>query len=148
MNAEYKAGFGKFKLATVKFYGDPVDKGLQTSASSKFYAFSSQFKPFSHKGKALDTVKHEQKICCGGGYIKIFSSDLEQKKSSGDTHCYIMFGLGICGSETRVSFILNYKNKLYPIGNQSDVSCRAAANALWLPMALLPLLVERFWLWG
>lgn len=69
--------------------------GLQTSENSKFYAISSRFKPFSNKGKTLViqyTVKHEQKIDCGGGYIKIFSSDLDQKNLSGDSRYYIMFG--------------------------------------------------------
>lgn len=69
--------------------------GLQTSENSKFYAISSRFKPFSNKGRSLViqyTVKHEQKIDCGGGYVKIFSSNLDQKNMSGDSQYYIMFG--------------------------------------------------------
>ncbi|NXW43173.1 CALR protein, partial [Nyctiprogne leucopyga] len=120
MNSKYKPGLGKFKLTAGKFYGDPVrDKGLQTSENSKFYAISSRFKPFSNKGKTLViqyTVKHEQKIDCGGGYVKIFSSDLDQKNLSADSRYYIMFGPDICGSETKkVHVILNYKNKPHPI---------------------------------
>mgnify|MGYP001852202927 CR=1 FL=1 len=72
-----------------------VFTGLQTSENSKFYAISSRFKPFSNKGKTLViqyTVKHEQKIDCGGGYVKIFSSDLDQKNLSGASPYYIMFG--------------------------------------------------------
>ncbi|XP_050766746.1 calreticulin-3 [Gymnogyps californianus] len=123
MNSEYKADLGKFKLTAGKFYGDPVrDKGLQTSENSKFYAISSRFKPFSNKGKTLViqyTVKHEQKIDCGGGYVKIFSSNLDQKNLSGNSHYYIMFGPDICGSETKkVHVILNYKNKPHPIKKQ------------------------------
>lgn len=69
--------------------------GLQTCENSKFYAISSRFKPFNNKGKTLViqyTVKHEQKIDCGGGYIKLFSSDLDQKNMSSDSPYYIMFG--------------------------------------------------------
>uniref|UniRef100_A0A8C6JRL0 Calreticulin n=1 Tax=Melopsittacus undulatus TaxID=13146 RepID=A0A8C6JRL0_MELUD len=120
MISEYKPDFGKFGLTAGKFYGDPVlDKGLQTTENSKFYAISSRFKPFSNKGKTLViqyTVKHEQKIDCGGGYVKIFPSDLDQKKLSSNSRYYIMFGPDICGSDTKkVHVILNYKNKPHPI---------------------------------
>uniref|UniRef100_A0A7M4FGU8 Calreticulin n=1 Tax=Crocodylus porosus TaxID=8502 RepID=A0A7M4FGU8_CROPO len=123
LNSQYKPDLGKFKLTAGKFYGDPVkDKGLQTCENSKFYAISSRFKPFNNKGKTLViqyTVKHEQKIDCGGGYIKLFSSNLDQKNMSSDSPYYIMFGPDICGSETKkVHVILNYKNKLYPIKKQ------------------------------
>ncbi|XP_075380681.1 calreticulin-3 isoform X2 [Mycteria americana] len=127
VNSERKPDLGKFKLTAGKFYGDPVrDKGLQTSENSKFYAISSRFKPFSNKGKTLViqyTVKHEQKIDCGGGYVKIFSSNLDQKNLSGDSPYYIMFGPDICGSETKkVHVILNYKNKPHPI--KKPIRCK------------------------
>ncbi|KAM7080989.1 epidermal growth factor receptor substrate 15-like 1 isoform 3-T3 [Ciconia maguari] len=127
VNSEHKPDLGKFKLTAGKFYGDPVrDKGLQTSENSKFYAISSRFKPFSNKGKTLViqyTVKHEQKIDCGGGYVKIFSSNLDQKNLSGDSPYYIMFGPDICGSETKkVHVILNYKNKPHPI--KKPIRCK------------------------
>uniref|UniRef100_A0A8C3XMZ0 Calreticulin n=1 Tax=Chelydra serpentina TaxID=8475 RepID=A0A8C3XMZ0_CHESE len=120
MNSQYKSDYGKFRLTAGKFYGDVVrDKGLQTSENSKFYAISSRFKPFSNKGRSLViqyTVKHEQKIDCGGGYVKIFSSNLDQKNMSGDSQYYIMFGPDICGSETKkVHVILNYKSKPHPM---------------------------------
>lgn len=69
--------------------------GLQTSENLKFYAISSRFKPFNNKGRPLViqyTVKHEQKIDCGGGYVKIFPSNLDQKNMSGESLYYIMFG--------------------------------------------------------
>ena len=41
---------GKFVLTAGKFYGDAEkDKGIQTSQDAKFYALSSEFKPFSNK---------------------------------------------------------------------------------------------------
>ena len=71
-------------------------KGIQTSQDAKFYGLSMKFdKPFSNEGKTFViqfTVKHEQNIDCGGGYVKLFASDLDQKNMHGDTPYYIMFG--------------------------------------------------------
>ncbi|XP_042691630.1 calreticulin-3 [Centrocercus urophasianus] len=127
VSSKSRPDLGTFQLSAGKFYGDPVrDRGLQTSENSKFYAISSRFKPFSNKGKTLViqyTVKHEQKIDCGGGYVKIFSSDLDQKNLSGASPYYIMFGPDICGSETKkVHVILNYKNKLHPV--KKPIRCK------------------------
>lgn len=69
--------------------------GLQTSQDARFYATSARFDPFSNEGKPLViqfTVKHEQKIDCGGGYVKVFPSDLDQTDMHGDSQYYIMFG--------------------------------------------------------
>jgi hypothetical protein len=70
-------------------------KGLQTTQNSRFYAISARFKPFTNKGKTLViqyTVKHQQKMDCGGGYIKILPADLDQKNLNGKSQYYIMFG--------------------------------------------------------
>lgn len=70
-------------------------KGLQTTQNGRFYAISARFKPFSNKGKTLViqyTVKHEQKMDCGGGYIKVFPADVDQKNLNGKSQYYIMFG--------------------------------------------------------
>ena len=51
--------------------------GIQTSTNAKFYALSGSFDKFSNEGKTLViqfTVKHEQKIDCGGGYVKVIGS--------------------------------------------------------------------------
>lgn len=69
--------------------------GLQTSQDARFYAVSARFEPFSNEGKSLViqfTVKHEQKIDCGGGYVKVFPADLDQTAMHGDSTYYIMFG--------------------------------------------------------
>lgn len=69
--------------------------GLQTSQDARFYAMSSRFNDFSNEGKPLViqfTVKHEQEIDCGGGYIKLFPSDLNQEDMHGDSTYNIMFG--------------------------------------------------------
>ena len=70
--------------------------GIQTSQDAKFYGISSKLeKPFSNEGKPLViqfTVKHEQNIDCGGGYIKLYPKDLDQKKLHGDSPYFVMFG--------------------------------------------------------
>lgn len=69
--------------------------GLQTSQDARFYALSSRFDDFNNKGKTLViqfTVKHEQNIDCGGGYIKLFPSGLNQEEMHGDSVYNIMFG--------------------------------------------------------
>lgn len=39
-------------------------------------------------------MKHEQNIDCGGGYVKLFPSGLDQKDMHGDSEYNIMFGEG------------------------------------------------------
>ncbi|XP_022318558.2 calreticulin-like [Crassostrea virginica] len=108
---------GKFAWTAGKFYGDAdKDKGIQTSQDAKFYGISSKLeKPFSNEGKPLViqfTVKHEQNIDCGGGYIKLYPKDLDQKKLHGDSPYFVMFGPDICGPGTKkVHVIFNYKGK-------------------------------------
>ena len=90
--------------------------GIQTSEDARFYGLSAKFdKPFSNEGKPLViqfTVKHEQEIDCGGGYVKVFGSDLDQKDMHGDSPYKIMFGPDICGYSTKkVHVIFNYKGK-------------------------------------
>ena len=48
--------------------------GLKTSVDAHFYATSAKFDSFSNRDKTIVvqfTVKHEQKIDCGGGYVKV-----------------------------------------------------------------------------
>lgn len=69
--------------------------GLQTSQDARFYATSARFDSFSNEDKSLViqfTVKHEQKIDCGGGYVKVFPADLNQADMHGDSQYYVMFG--------------------------------------------------------
>lgn len=58
------------------------------------------------------TVKHEQKIDCGGGYVKVFPADLTQTNMHGDSQYYIMFG----GSLAQIlisSILLSLKFSFY-----------------------------------
>jgi calreticulin len=122
------ANQGKFKWSAGKFYGDAdKDKGIQTSTDARFYGLSAKFeKAFSNEGKQLVlqfTVKHEQNIDCGGGYAKVFSSDVDQKDLHGDSPYLIMFGPDICGPGTKkVHVIFNYKGKNLLI--KKDIRCK------------------------
>ncbi|KAI5644040.1 calreticulin family domain-containing protein [Phthorimaea operculella] len=119
--------FGKFKLTAGKFYNDAEeDKGLQTSEDARFYALSKKFKPFSNEGKNMViqfSVKHEQDIDCGGGYLKIFNCKLDQKDMHGESPYEIMFGPDICGPGTKkVHVIFSYKGKNHLI--KKDIRCK------------------------
>jgi len=118
---------GKFVLTAGKFYGDAEkDKGIQTSQDAKFYGLSTEFKPISNQDKPLVvqfTVKHEQNIDCGGGYVKLFDCSLDQAGMHGDSPYHIMFGPDICGPGTKkVHVIFTYKGKNHLI--KKDIRCK------------------------
>jgi len=103
--------------------------GIQTSQDAHFYGISAKFdKPFSNEGKTLViqfTVKHEQNIDCGGGYAKLFASDVNQKDLHGETPYMIMFGPDICGPGTKkVHVIFNYKGK--NLLTKKDIRCKVS----------------------
>jgi len=106
---------GKWGWSAGKYFNDAEeDKGLQTTQDARFYQISAEIpKEFSNKGKDLVvqySVKHEQKIDCGGGYIKLHPAGIDQENYNGETKYNIMFGPDICGSSTkRVHVIFNYK---------------------------------------
>jgi calreticulin len=119
---------GHFDITAGKFYGDAEkDKGLHTTTDARFYAASAKFdKSVSNEGKTLViqfTVKHEQNIDCGGGYVKLFDSSLDQKQMHGDSPYLIMFGPDICGYSTKkVHVIFNYKGKNLLI--KKEIRCK------------------------
>ncbi|NWH71240.1 CALR protein, partial [Piaya cayana] len=96
VESKHKPDYGRFILTAGKFYGDAEkDKGLQTSQDARFYALSARFEPFSNRERTLVlqfTVKHEQGIDCGGGYVKLFPASLDQQDMHGDSPYNIMFG--------------------------------------------------------
>ncbi|KAG7968398.1 hypothetical protein I3843_08G151700 [Carya illinoinensis] len=116
---------GEWNYTAGKWHGDPNDKGIQTSEDYRFYAISAEFPEFSNKDKVLVfqfSVKHEQKLDCGGGYMKLLSAGIDQKKFGGDTPYSIMFGPDICGYSTKkVHAILHYKETNHLI--KKDVPC-------------------------
>jgi len=122
-----KDDFGEFKLSHGKFYGDAKkDQGIQTSQDAKFYSLASKFPKFSNEGKTLViqfSVKHEQNIDCGGGYVKVMASDADIENFHGETPYNIMFGPDICGPGTKkVHVIFNYKGKNLQI--KKDIRCK------------------------
>jgi calreticulin len=129
---------GSFQLTAGKWYGDADDdKGIQTSADARFYAWSSKLKtPFSNEGKTLVlqfSVKHEQSIDCGGGYVKVMGDGLDQSDFKGDTDYFIMFGPDICGTSTRkVHVIFGYKGKNHLIKKEISAESDALTHVYTL----------------
>ena len=116
VQSKHKSDFGEFTWSAGKFYGDAAkDKGIKTSQDARFYALSAGFDKFSNEGKTLViqfTVKHEQNIDCGGGYVKLFPSTVDKKDVHGESPYNIMFGPDICGPGTKkVHVIFSYKGK-------------------------------------
>jgi len=104
---------GAFTLTAGKWYADENDKGIQTGPDARFYATTAAFpEAFDNEGKDLVLqfqVKHEQKLDCGGGYIKVLPESSKLDDFSGDTPYSIMFGPDICGATKRVHVIFTYK---------------------------------------
>jgi calreticulin len=114
VQSESKADYGKFAVTAGDFYGDEkINKGLKTTQDAHFYAASVALpKPVTNEDKDLVvalSVKHEQGLDCGGGYIKVGGFD--QKKFDGDSEYWLMFGPDQCGYTKKVHIIFNYKGK-------------------------------------
>jgi len=118
---------GEWKWTAGPWYGDKEkDKGIQTSQDARFYAISAKMpKKFNNKGKDLVLqfqIRFPQSIDCGGGYIKLLPSGLDQKKLSGDSKYAIMFGPDVCGTSTkRIHAIFNYKGQ--NLLTKKDLKC-------------------------
>lgn len=62
--------------------------GIQTTIDARHFAISAKIPQFSNQNRTLVvqySIKFEQDIECGGGYIKLMSGYVNQKKFSGDT---------------------------------------------------------------
>lgn len=69
------------------------------------------------------SVKHEQGIDCGGGYVKLFPAALNQEDMHSESQYYIMFGPDICGfGNNRLQVILYHKGKYHE--NNKTLKCR------------------------
>jgi calreticulin len=115
-NKEKEGTQGEWGISSGKHHGDEkAARGLKTTQDARFYQISAEMPEFSNKDKPLIlqySVKHEQNIDCGGGYIKLLPAGLNQPDFSGDSDYNIMFGPDICGSSTRKThLIFNYKGK-------------------------------------
>eukprot|EP01132_Coremiostelium_polycephalum_P005327 gene5327-6643_t len=115
---------GKFVHTAGKWYGSEEDKGIQTSQDARFYAISAKFPSYTNEGKELVlqyTVKHEQKLDCGGAYIKVLPESNNQKEFNGDSEYFIMFGPDICGHNKRTHLIFNYGGKNHLVKREIKV---------------------------
>lgn len=123
LQSKHKDDYGTFTLESGKWN---EMKGLKTSQDARFYASSAGFPAFSNKDKTLVvqfTVQHQQKIDCGGGYVKIFPSTVTAEDMHGDSEYNIMFGPDICGYSTkRVHVIFNYKGENHLV--KKDIKCK------------------------
>lgn len=110
---------GAWDVTPGEVYGDAeLDKGLHTTEDARFYAISAKTPTeFSTVGKTIViqfSVKHQQGIDCGGGYLKLMPAGIDQTKFNGESAYNIMFGPDICGSTRRIHAIFNHAgtNKL------------------------------------
>lgn len=115
--------WGFFILSAGKFYGDPeINKGIQTFQDGMHYGLSTKFPSFSNKGKTLViqyTIKNNQKLRCGGGYIKLFNCSLKPIELNEKTPYLLMFGPDQCIPDTfKTHVILNYKGKYLELQKQ------------------------------
>lgn len=118
---------GEWKWTAGEWYGDASDKGIQTSQDARFYGISSKLnEPFTNENSDLVlqfSVKHEQKLDCGGAYIKLLG-DMDQSKFGGDTPYQIMFGPDVCGSSNRKTHVIfNYPPKDDNLLIKEQVKC-------------------------
>jgi len=114
---------GKFVATPGDWYHDKAkDTGIKTSEDARYYKASAHFPKFSNKDKTLVlqySVKNEQDLDCGGGYIKLHPPGIDQKAFDGNSKYNIMFGPDKCGSSTnRVHFIFSYKDNNHLIKKQ------------------------------
>lgn len=117
---------GKFELSSGLWSADTNHKGLRTPTDAKFYAATSKMsKTFDNKDQTLVlqfSVKHEQKIDCGGGYVKLLPPKTDQSNFNGDAEYSIMFGPDICGFSTKkVHAIFNHNGQ--NLLKKEDVKC-------------------------
>jgi len=118
---------GEWGLSAGKYFTDETkERGLKTLNDARFYDISAVHEEFSNKGKTLViqfSVKHEQNIDCGGGYVKLVPGDAltDQKQFQGgasETKYNIMFGPDICGYTKKVHFILSKKGTNHLINQE------------------------------
>lgn len=109
-------------------FDDKEDGGMRTSQDARFYRYSAPFnKPLSNKDKTICvqfTVKHEQNIDCGGGYVKLLGESFKPEDFHGESPYEIMFGPDICGYDKKiVHVIFSYKGKNYLV--KRDIPCKS-----------------------
>jgi calreticulin len=106
---------GRIGLSAGKYFTDEAkERGLKTLDDARFYHLTTSFEEFSNKDKTLVlqySLKQDQRIDCGGGYVKLHPDGISQKNYDGDSAYNVMFGPDICGSTRRTHFILTHDGK-------------------------------------
>lgn len=115
VDSEKKSDLGKFVLSSGDFFGDKaINQGAKTSQDAHFYASSAPLsEPLLNEGKTLVvslSVKHEQGLDCGGGYIKVLPK-VDPKEFHGESEYFLMFGPDQCGYTKKVHVIFHYKGQ-------------------------------------
>lgn len=126
-----KDELGEWEHTAGEWHGDAEDKGIKTSQDARFYGLSAPLTKAFNSSDKKDlviqySVKHEQKIDCGGAYIKLLpgGEKFEAKKFGGDTPYAVMFGPDICGtSNKRTHVIFHYDKKDENLLIKKDVGC-------------------------
>lgn len=91
--------------------------GIQANKSNRFYVLSTKIEPPIHT-KANPfifqyTVKFEQVMDCGGGYVKLLNENFDQDTFGGDSAFLLMFGPDICGPNNRILVTLSLNGKSF-----------------------------------
>jgi hypothetical protein len=106
---------GEWELASGNVTGSTDNLGLRTVPApdvpeGKYYTISTRFPPFSSMGKSLVVqyvVKNEASDgSCGGMYVKLFPSSVNQRMLRDNDDYLIMFGPDICGAEKLVTHLI------------------------------------------
>merc|ERR1719221_317292 len=100
--------------------------GIRSTEDAKFYAFTAKVDEFDNADADqlvfAFSVKHEQKMDCGGDYAKLLPPGIDTAQFNGDTEYSVMFGPDICGYSTKkVQAIFNYNGE--NLARNSDVKC-------------------------
>jgi len=126
VQSKHKDDYGKFELSAGAVFADESDVGLKTSQDAKFYAMSRKFDEFTNADKNIVvqfSVKHAQKIDCGGGYVKLFPASFSPEALHGESEYNLMFGPDICGFGTKkVHVIFSYNGKNHLINK--EIKCK------------------------
>lgn len=75
-------------LPTLVWWWIILPAGIQTTPDARYFGISAKIPEFNNKDRTLVlqySVKHEQKIECGGGYVKLLSGYVNQRQFSGNT---------------------------------------------------------------
>jgi calreticulin len=114
--------------------------GLATTQDARFYAISARFDaPVSTRERTLHvlySVQHPQTIDCGGGYLKLFPSSVEQPTLHGESPYHLMFGPDICGATKRTHLIVAYDGR--NVARRASLPCESDVYSHLYGLRLAP----------